>query len=286
MPQDDSLAPTPAQHGHDEAARPKIRARAVVLIALILLILVIMVGARVMFLSPSPSSPATAGPALETRIGEVRQIALADGSQLILDTDTRIITAFTRKQRWIEVQQGRVRIVVGRDKIRPFLVRVGAREIVTTGAMFDVRHREGAGTGIHMIQGSIEIHNADPPEDGAGREKIILPSGENLLFPAAPDAAPVRSRALPSDGQWVDEIQGFKDVPAGDIIAQANAYGTDAIELADPAMASERITGQINIRSPAAAAEAIAAHLGLAVDHSRPGRIIIIGNPTRPDRQD
>lgn len=248
---------------------PEIRWKAV-LLAVAVLVLAGMATLWITALSPFRSSPAPAAPALTTRIGEVRQVALADGSQLILDTDTRVLTAFTRERRWIELRRGRVRVVVARDKIRPFIVRVGNREIVTAGVMFDVSHRDGID--IHMLHGSVEIRDASHK---AGPERLVLQTGERLLIPAAAGAVPIRSRAPDADRQWVDEIQGFRDVPVRDIIDRANAYGTEKIELADPATGSRRISGQINIRSPAAAAEAIAGHLGLAVDRSRPGRIVI-----------
>lgn len=244
-------------------------------IAVILILLAI--AATILRITPPfpLANPAAtpAMPALTTRIGEVRYIALADGSQLILDSNTSIQTFFSRHQRLIKLRQGRVRFVVASDKVRPFIVHVGDDVITATGPIFDISYRGNAR--IHLLHGQAEVRHIPSGQGQTKAVAMLLHSGDKMEMGNSRGARPIISRALPSDGQWIDEIQGFEDVPVKNIIAEASLYTTDRIELAEPSLGEKKISGIINVHNANAAASNIAEYLGVEVDRSYPGRIII-----------
>jgi len=57
----------------------------------------------------------TMSPSLKTQIGEQRRVALADGSKVILDTNSLIKVAFTDDHRRIELLKGRAHFEVAKD---------------------------------------------------------------------------------------------------------------------------------------------------------------------------
>ncbi len=73
-----------------------------------------------------------------TEIGERRVVALADGSQISMDSDTKILVDYSKTERALRLARGRARFDVAHDTSRPFTVTAGAETVVAVGTSFDV----------------------------------------------------------------------------------------------------------------------------------------------------
>lgn len=208
-----------------------------------------------------------------TKVGEVRHVSLPDGSSVILDTDTRLTTDFSSHRRLLNLKHGRARFFVAHDKTRPFVVRAGDGEIAATGTVFDVAYREALS--VDLLQGRIVVTPPNKELPPQSLQPIGLKSGQHIAFDLG--------RGLPSsvtastifETQWVQGTKTLNDVPIDAVIAEANRYASSHIELADPSLGSREIFGDINIRDIDAVADVISAYLGLHVDRSQPGIIIL-----------
>lgn len=75
--------------------------------------------------------------AIETPAGETRSVALADGSTILLNGDTRIILD-RNDARSVEIARGEARFVVKHDESDPFIVVAGEQRLVDLGTIFNV----------------------------------------------------------------------------------------------------------------------------------------------------
>src|SRR3546814_15110866 len=84
---------------------------------------------------------------LASKIGEIRTVALEDGSRVTLDTDTILHIAYSPTERGLKLERGRARFDVSYDASRPFVVFAGGGSITAHGTVFDVavvdRHEIG-----------------------------------------------------------------------------------------------------------------------------------------------
>jgi transmembrane sensor len=208
-----------------------------------------------------------------TRIGEVRPVRLADGSQLLLDTDTEVRATMSGSARSIVMVHGRARFDVAHDPRRPFYVVAGDATITDRGTIFDVESYTYVR--VRLIAGSIDVAFrkagltvAAPP--------IHLRAGQQIRFDPTLTGSPMTPTVTPaSDVQWVTGLKTFDDVPVSQILDEVNRYTTTHIVLADPSLGSHRVFLDLDLRDTSAVAQNLALYLKLDVDASKPDQLIL-----------
>lgn len=225
------------------------------------------------FLAPVAHKDAFGGGQLATKIGEVREVRLADGSVLLLDTGTRINVDLSAEQRVVNLERGRARFRIAHDAARPFIVRFGQNEIASPGTIFDVSY--GNRAAVHLLEGRADVRVRSWRSSARAEQLFRLRPGEQLAFLDGQAMPPSVMSARPADEQWVSGVKNVDDVPISEVIAEANSYSTTQIVLADPGLGSREIFGSVHIRDIEAVANAIAAFLEAKVDRSHPGKLII-----------
>ena len=254
--------------------RPRVFAPAIAVIVLALALTVWAVAAR------APGSPPTT--AQSSRLGEVRTVTLSDGSTITLDTDSRVSESFTRTERTVRLERGRARFDVVHDAARPFIVWAGAVRITDKGTVFDVRMQAGE-VDVVLLRGSAEVRSFAPAIASASSASLILIAGQRASIPA--DRPPERSSIAPSTPPtWISGMLDFDDAPLGDVVAEINRYNTRRIVIADPDLASLRVTGSYRASAPDDAARNLAALFDLRVGTDPRGNWILRSDGVRADR--
>src|SRR6185436_10113257 len=111
-----------------------------------------------------------------TEVGEVRRIALADGTALTLDTDSRVDVRLTSSWRTVDLVRGRAHFDVAADRTRPFVVRAEGRTVTALGTAFDVAHEPG-GVTVLLVEGRVAVQPAEGVDRSAAR---LMSPGERL----------------------------------------------------------------------------------------------------------
>ncbi len=222
--------------------------------------------------TPSLVTQSEARTPIETRVGEVRTERLADGSSVILDTDTLLLVTMTATQRSVEIKRGRARFSVVRDAQRPFVVHGEGTHVTSKGGSFDMTVRNGVR--ISPIESGVTISFTRPiPSDQA--KQLQLRPGQLLALEAG-QAAEVNVISAPrSEQQWVSGVKSFDNMPISDVIAEANNYSETKIELATPALGRREIFADIDIRDIERVAQAVSNFLQLDIDRSHPNKLIL-----------
>ncbi|MBT2246651.1 FecR domain-containing protein [Sphingobium sp. BHU LFT2] len=221
---------------------------------------------------PSLIAQSEARTPVETRVGEVRTERLADGSSVILDTDTLLLVSMTSQQRRVEIKRGRARFTVVQDDPRPFVVTGAGTNVATYGGSFDMAVRSGAR--ISPIKGSLVIGFTRVARAGQPKN-LELRAGQLLIVEAGQEADISVIPAPRSEQQWVGGVKSFDNVPINEVIAEANSYSETKIELATPALGNREIFADIDIRDIERVAQALSAFLDLTIDRSQPNKLIL-----------
>lgn len=200
---------------------------------------------------------------LDTRLGEIRRVPLADGSLVAINTKTALDVTMKPKSRRIVLQEGEAWFQVAKDPQRPFVVAAGQVRVRAVGTAFSVRRGDEAGTGVDVMvtEGVVETWVEGDP--GSRRR---LAAGERVVL--ASTAAPTVAES-PSEIERSLAWRNGEIALDGESLEQAaklfNRYNSRQIVIEDPALARERFVGLFQTNEPESFAAAVAATLGAVV---------------------
>lgn len=181
---------------------------------------------------PKPKTYATA-------TGERETLSLSDGTQIELNTNTRLRILATGAERQVWLERGEAYFEVTHDPRRPFTVWAGNKRVVDIGTKFVVR-KEPAKLELSVIDGRVGVTGAsDPhPEDG-----LRLSKGDVLV--ATANSTSVRkasAKTMAADFSWRKGMLEFDDVAVSQVVAEFNRYSSEKLVVADEAAARTRVS--------------------------------------------
>lgn len=223
--------------------------------------LVLLVGAGVaglrLWAPPDPIRYATV-------LGEKRSEAMADGTHVVLNTDTALEVRFSRSQRAVSLARGEAQFDVAHDPARPFVVSVGSDTVTALGTRFQVR-REVDATVITLLEGRVEV--------ASGEQRHILQPNERAVLSPRTGIAIASIDPRMAEG-WLEGWLRFRGAPLAEVIAEANRYSTQKLRLGHPRLAAVPLSGNFHAGDTASIADA--ASLILPVRVERRGQDIVL----------
>jgi len=189
--------------------------------------------------SPLPTVVAAWGASHRTGTGEIRELALPDGSRLWLNTNTAINTDFDGESRRIDLITGEILLATARDD-RPLTVSTAQGQVRPLGTRFTVRSEDDT-TLVAVYQGEVAVTN--------GSESTrIVPTGQQTRFSRA--ALQPLSAADPAREAWHRGVLVADDIRLADLIAELGRYQHGYINVA-PEVAGLRVFGGYSLTRPA-----------------------------------
>ena len=165
----------------------------------------------------------------ETALGVQRQVELADGSKIELNTDTRLDVRMSAERRHVQLVRGEALFEVAHEAQRPFEVEAAGHVLRAVGTVFSVRV-DAKATVLLVIEGAVSVE----PAGGGARQ--LVSAGERF------DLANARSTALSAKDiertlAWRRGMLDFDGVPLGAIVGEVERYTGARFMFADPALA-------------------------------------------------
>ncbi|MDZ4324397.1 MAG: FecR domain-containing protein [Pseudomonas sp.] len=173
-----------------------------------------------------------------TAVGERREFRLADGSSLLLNTDTSINLRFDGHQRVLELLWGEMLVTTAVDPSqRPFKVVTRHGEVLALGTRFIVRsgHQDGE---VAVLEKAVEVTSS-----GVG-PKVRLEAGQSLSFNPASLGTVRRNDA--STGAWQQGSIIAINRPLAELLADLSRYRTGVLRC-DPRIAHLKVSGAFPI---------------------------------------
>ena len=182
------------------------------------------------------------GASHRTGVGESREVVLADGTRLWLNTDTAIDERFDAGLRLLVLHKGEVLIETHpdtRQPTRPFVVHSRQGRMRALGTRFAVRQFDGH-TQLGVSQGRVEI---TPFAEAAPRR--VIDAGQEVGFSRREISTP---GALPAARQaWTQGMLIAEDMPLEQFLAELARYRHGHLGC-DPAIAGLRVVGGFPLR--------------------------------------
>lgn len=181
---------------------------------------------------------------LITAHGEQRQLPLADGSRLYVNTDSKLRLAFSSSERRVVIEQGEAFFEVVRDPRRPFVVAAGNSEVRVVGTKFSV-HREARRINVVVTEGRVKVR-PDAAGKGAQPDTSLLP-GQKLQLDEAGHRMNISTVDAERLTAWRSGVIRFDATPLEEVIADVNRYIPLEFVIDDPRLRTIRLSGNFRI---------------------------------------
>lgn len=203
----------------------------------------------------SPLSSLTAD--YQTATGEWREVLLADGTKLLLNTRSAVNVIFDDTQRLVELVEGEIQITTAKDPMaRPFIVSTVHGRIRALGTIFNVR-LEQIHTKVSVQQHAVEIYTAD-----TGNTQQIN-TGQKTQFTTV-EINPSTSSHPTSATAWTRQQLIADNQPLAEVITEISRYRSGWLRC-DPAVAALKLSGVFQLKDTDAVLNNIAHTLPIKV---------------------
>jgi transmembrane sensor len=201
-----------------------------------------------------------------TQIGEVRVIALSDGSVVSLNTNSEIAVRYSASRRYIELLQGEALFDVAKNKQRPFIVQAGITQVRAVGTSFTVKALPNRSVQVLVREGVVEINRPNTPVAPI----VMVPMNNRAIAPLDSPivAKPVETAEVGRELAWRVGRTAFHGETLAEAAAEFARYSNIHIEIDDPKIASEKVTGLFVSTDPVGFAKAVAVSFGLHAEIS------------------
>ncbi|MBL4671255.1 MAG: FecR domain-containing protein [Arenicella sp.] len=183
--------------------------------------------------------------------GELRKIALPDGSKLTLGPNSLINVSYSESSRKIELVLGEVYFDVTKSNNRPFFVEAEQTSVKVVGTRFDVR-RLAESTSVSVVEGIVQVFNG---RDSARlRSNSALPTtvlaGQHVRSDGSNDIVVQEALGEQDLVAWLDGRLVYRGAELRDVLADANRYSKSrTIRLDDMALGEKKVTLSVSVDS-------------------------------------
>jgi transmembrane sensor len=226
-------------------------------------------GLAAVTVAPSMLTPPTVQ-TFATAKGQHQRVALADGSVVDLNAETRLIVRFARRERQVELGEGQAIFDVAHDEARPFTIEASGRAVRVLGTQFDMRNRSGDLT-VSVARGSVQVRPVASSRTG---QAFVLRPGQRLEIGRTGVAQ--LSAVDPQEALgWRSGRLVYRGAPLADVVADLNREFVEQIEVTDPALARMPVTGVIVLDDQASVATRLSLMLPIRSVPSERGLLLL-----------
>ncbi|MCZ6760465.1 MAG: FecR domain-containing protein [Gemmatimonadetes bacterium] len=250
----------------------------------------VIVGFSIFFVGPDPTDSLTGTNGVyATSVGEQRTMLLADGSLVVVNTNSAIQVNFTGQYRDIQLLRGEAHFTVAENNANPFRVFASNSRVEAIGTAFAVYLR-GSEVQVIVSEGRVALvaHKqavADPiTSNNAPVEELLgtLEAGEvGIIADGAPDAgtkSSLRRIELANVDRllaWRVGLLAFSGDSLETVVTEISRYTTVSIEIPDPAVRAIRAGGQFPVGEIDAMLAALEVNFGLRVQRLSPDHVVL-----------
>jgi transmembrane sensor len=220
-----------------------------------------------------------------TAVGQQSVKDLADGSQVMLNTNTQIKVEYGETYRNIYLLQGEALFTVAKNPQRPFRVYAGSGLIEAVGTAFSV-YLKGAQIDVAVTEGRVALASIDAPR--ASTQSLgVVSAGEVATIrspttdPAADGVAvlqelePIPPQALAQRLAWQNGVVMFSGETLENVVKELGRYTTMSIEIPDETIRSMRVGGRFPVGETEAMLAALETNFNLRVIRVSHNRVVL-----------
>lgn len=188
-----------------------------------------------------------------TAIGERREVRLADGSSVWLDTNSAVDVRFDGARRVVRLRTGAIAVRTAQDTrppdgARPFVVETVQGTLRALGTRFTVRqhgHPVEGGAASPEVQLAVTEGAVEITLRGAASPALIVPAGRQSTL--TDQGASALTAVSPDSQAWTQGVLYAENMRLADLCRELSRYRTGILHCA-PEVADLRISGVFQLR--------------------------------------
>ena len=214
-----------------------------------------------------------------TAVGQQKSIALADGSRIVLNTNSQMMVDYGATHRDVRLLQGEAMFTVAKNAERPFRVYAGDGRIQALGTEFSV-HLAGANVEVIVTEGRVSLASMlpaprrkaskpDAHDDQAGGavgrleddfmealgtlnagQVAMISGAETMAVHGQPQLTGVGSitpEQLANELAWRDGVLMFSGDTLEEVVKEISRYTTVSIEIPEASVRNTSVGGRFPV---------------------------------------
>jgi|HubBroStandDraft_2_1064218.scaffolds.fasta_scaffold32793_2 transmembrane sensor len=187
-----------------------------------------------------------------TPVGGHQTIALADGSQIELNTDTVLRVRVNAGQRTATLEHGEAYFQIKHDAAHPFVVAAAGHRVTDLGTKFLVRGGPSR-IEVTLVEGRARIDADDAALQS--HSAILTPGDDFVAGPRSISVTRETAREESNKLSWRSGSIVFRHTALSDAAEEFNRYNRDKIIIADDAAGKLKVDGTLPTNDPEAFAD-------------------------------
>lgn len=194
------------------------------------------------------------GQEYRTEVGEIRRIALSDGSLAVVNSGSDLQVRYEKDARQLRLDEGEAWFKVAKNTHRPFTVEAAGIHIRATGTAFSVRRRNGA-VDVVVTEGAVRVWRG-----GRAQNAMSVSAGNTAVIDTASTMSRVRTAPIGNRDPlaWRQGGLALNETTVFEAANEFNRYNLAQIEVANPAIGKQPMTGYFQIDRPDEFSRAVA----------------------------
>ncbi len=193
-----------------------------------------------------------------TKVGELADIFLADGSHLVMNTNSKVKIDLQDDRRIVYLEQGEVFFEVAKDKDRPFYVETSGGLVRVLGTKFNIR-RKGNASDVTVVEGSVAVMDYGRIKDNLMALSLDATLKPGQKFTLGNDdlaniAVTVDSAAVLA---WQDRKLIYNGENFATLVADINRYYETEIRIGDRALNNIEVVAILKVEDRGATLKAL-----------------------------
>ncbi len=218
----------------------------------------------------------------QTAKGEQREVELADGSLVMLNTDTKIAVQFSDNTRSVLLDQGEAWFRVTHDERRPFHVQVANGAIRDIGTQFIV-NKSAQMVQVSVLEGIVEV-GLIAAESSGSHQPMMVHQGEQVWYGTDGHLSEIGRFNRTAVGAWTEGKLIFQAQPLAEVLTEVARYRSDEIRLLDTSLSGIPVSGSFNIKSLESFPQALEDALPIHATRVTPQLVIVEPAPASPKK--
>lgn len=239
-------------------ATRKLRARAKWSIAAAFLVMTMAVGVVVQQIWLDDSQViASVSEKVETGIGEQKNIVLADGSTLLLNTNSTVTINYSPDARQIVLLKGEAHFEVAHDTSRPFTVTAGNNAVTAVGTAFNMQFVDDNAFELVVTDGKVLVADRfNPYSNGQPlfgsktitEQGLLMFAGEKAVVKGKVETKEnLTANDIEDDLAWQKGMIVFKGEPLEKVLEEIGRYTQVRFSISDDALRKRRVAGYFKV---------------------------------------
>lgn len=233
-----------------------------------------------------PEQDMTSNGIYGTAIGQLRTVALPDGSAIQINTDSQVQVDYGATVRKIRLLRGESLFEVTPDPDKPFEVYAGVNMVRAVGTAFSVR-LTGNVVKVTVAEGKVEVvtvnnesigsGNDDDPDNRPVPERLgFLEHGQSATFSnTISEFHTLAQREVDQQLAWRNGFLSFSGEPLKEVVREINRYTPKTLEIADPALENIQVGGRFRADDLEAMLEVLETSFGIRISRIGDQRILL-----------